>query len=205
MQGNDGMRKLVALFLVLGIALLGGWLWVYESYVDIQDTVLRRFECGDCYGAMERLQAYQSSKASYAIYNIPLLDRFRLRLRYQEGVISGRLGDIGASESAFKDAARSDEPGVAANALYNLAFYAIDKDDLRSAKSLLSNSLRLRPDDVEAKVNLELVLKKIRARGLQSDVKQRKQEGKVVPGEQWRHDLQKREGEGVPGPRRSYL
>ncbi len=198
------MRKFVALFLVTTIGLLGAWLWVYQSYIEVQDSIMQKYECGDWDGAVERLQAYQASSVSYPVYNFPFLERLRLRLRYHEGVTSGRLGDMEGSEVAFRDATRSDEPDIAAKAFYNLALYAIEKGDLESARSLLSSALRLSPGDVDAKVNLELVLMRIRLRRLQAG-EMKKRAAQVSPGEQWRHGIEKREGEGSVKSRRSYL
>jgi hypothetical protein len=91
---------------------------------------------------------------------------------------------------------------VAASALHNLALYAIEKGEHEIARLHLSRALCLNPSDTETKVNLELVLKRIRAQGL--ELKMQEEGGRVLPGEQWR-DMPGQEGESGPESRRSYL
>jgi tetratricopeptide (TPR) repeat protein len=196
------MKKVIAIILIAGIVLLSVWCWAYQSYLEVQDRIVEMNETGDWAGAMEQLRAYQSRRISYVVYNIPLLERFKLRLRYNEGVVSGELGDLRASESAFHDAVQSAENDIAASALYNLALYAISRDNLDVARSHLSKALLLNSSDTETKVNLELVLRKIRIRDMK--IKGLDKKGQVLPSEQWR-DMPSDEGESGMESRRSYL
>jgi tetratricopeptide (TPR) repeat protein len=196
------MKKVTAIIIIAGIVLLNVWCWACQSYLDIQDKVVEMNETGDWAEAMNQIRAYQSRKISYIVYSNPLLERFKLRLRYNEGVVSGELGDVRASETALQDAVQSSEKDIAASALYNLALFAITRDNLDVAKSHLSKALLLNPSDTEIKVNLELVLKKIRIRDM--DIKGSGEGGNVLPLEQWR-DMPSDEGESGMELRRSYL
>jgi len=200
------MKKLIAILIVTSIALLGIWSWIYGSYVKIQNGIVEKCETGNWVGAMERLRRYQESKSSYLIYNLPYFKKFRLRLTYNEGVINGNLGDSDASERAFRDAALSREIEIAEASLYNLALLATGRGDVESAGAHLSSALRLIPGDVDAKVNLELVLKRMKVPVMEQprgEGKQRK--NGLPPVEQWRDLPSYEEGPGDSKSRRSYL
>lgn len=196
------MKKSIAIVIVAGITLLNVWCWTYQSYLEVQDRVVAINETGEWKAAIERIREYQAESVSYVMYNVPLLERFMYRLRYNEGVIHGELGDIKAAEFSLKEAVQSVEKDIASSALYNLALYAVSRGNLDVAKSHLSKALLLNPFDIETKVNLELVLKKIRMRDMV--IMKVDDEGQPLPLEQWR-DMPSEEGESGMESRRSYL
>lgn len=196
------MKKAIAIIIVAGIIFLNVWCWAYQSYFEAQDRIVEMYETGDWVGAMKQLQAYRSERISYVMYKNPILERFKYRLRYNEGVIAGELGDLRASESALKDAVQSVENEIASYALYNLALYAVSRNNLDVAKSHLSKALLLNPLDIETRVNLEVVLKKIRIRDMR--IRGMDEDGQPLPLEQWR-DMPSEEGESGMESRRSYL
>lgn len=199
------MKRLVAVLIVAALALLGAWSWIYGAYFEAQSGIVEKCGTGDWAGAMERLREYREGKASYLVYHLPVLERFRLRLRYNEGVASGKLGDAEASGRAFQDAALSSEVDIAAASLYNLALLAAGRGDMESARAHLGSALRLVPGDTEAKVNLELVLKRMRVPDTEPRAAgEQKKEGRA-PAEQWRDMPSYEEGPGGSESRRSYL
>lgn len=199
------MKKLIAILIVTALALLGTWLWIYGSYFDAQLRIVDTYQSGDWTGAMAKVNEYRSGKASYLMYHLPFMEKFRLRLRYNEGVIRRKLGDTVASGLAFRDAALSPEVDIAAASLYNLALLSVKRGDMESAREHLSSALRLVPSDTEAKVNLELVLKRIRVLEMESrGTSDQRKEGRA-PAEQWRDMPSYEEGQSNPESRRSYL
>jgi len=194
------MRKLIILFLGICITLLGTWSHIYSSYLEVQGAIAHSAAAENFAEAMARLKAYRNSPVAYPLEKIALLARFKSRLQYNEGVLHARLGDRAAAVMAFQQAAQANESAIAATALYNLAVDALDRGDLETARRFLSKALTLIPDDIEAKVNLELVIMKSRSgRNDESDhewKKQRQPTDKGRPGEQWRLDIPEEEGQG---------
>jgi Flp pilus assembly protein TadD len=204
------MRKLIILFLGTCIILLGTWSHIYSSYLEVQEDIAHSAAAGNFADAMARLKVYRNSPVAYPLEKIALLARFKSRLHYNEGVLHTRLGDRATAATAFNLAAQAKEPAIAATALYNLAVDALDRSDLETARQLLSKALTMIPDDIEAKVNLELVLMKSRSgRDDDSDHEQeklRQPADKGRPGEQWRLDIPEEEGQGSgTGTERSHL
>jgi len=204
------MRKLIILFLGTCITLLGTWSYIYSSYLKVQGAIAQYSAAGNFADAMEQLRAFRNGPVAYPLGKIALFARFKSRLQYNEGVLRTRLGDRVTATAAFHQAAQSKESVIAAAALYNLAIDALDRSDLETARQLLSKALTLNPDDIEAKVNLELVLMKSRSgRKKESDLQQEKQRqptDKGRPGEQWRLDIPEEDGQGGgAGTERSHL
>jgi tetratricopeptide (TPR) repeat protein len=203
------MRKLLAVLLVTGIVITGAWCYIYMSYTGVQHFIMERSVLGNWQGAQEDLLSYRSAKASYPIEKIAFLERFKLRLRYNEGVLKARSGNNEEAVAAFRDAALSAEPKIAGPALFNLAFYEILKSNFTEARSYLRKALLLIPGDYETKVNLEILLKKIKAKEKKTKktgLDLQKRPGKQLqPGEQWRYDVPEHDRQGGPGSRRRYL
>jgi len=196
------MKKYTAIVLAGLIVLFVSWTLIYEPYLQVQSGIARASVSGDYSESLELIREYRSSWPSYFMYNVLLLERFRLRLLYNEGVASGMLGDISAAEAAFRESAQSAEKRIAAPSLYNLALISIERGQLEVARSLLSKSLAIAPSDMEAKVNLELVIKRLGNEKIERPTAGEKE--RAVPSEQWR-DMPAINGKSAPGSRRSYL
>ena len=183
------MKKILSIAVLLAIALTGLWCLVSKAYYDTGDEAASRLSLGNWPGALDTLRAYQESVLSYPVYNLAWMEKFRLRLRYLEGVVAAGSGKPEAAAAAFRKVARSPEAPMAAAATYNLALYALQENRLQKAQGLFNDALMLDPDDTAAKINLELTLHKI-----------------VEPGEQWRLEVPDEEGEGSGGTSgRSFL
>ena len=155
---------------------------------------------GDWPGALGLLKNYQKNLLSYPLYNFPKLKKYRFRLNYLEGVVYNEVGNIEVASAVFMRAAESQETAIAAAAKYNLAYYAIKENGLNKGQSLLNEALMLNPNDVGAKINLELIIKRIQDRQKidlpEETEKQEPVKPQPEPGEQWRLDVPDEEGEG---------
>lgn len=203
MRDEEGaMKKYTAIFLAGLVVLLGSWGLVYEPYLKAQDAVARSCGSGKYAQAMGLIQEHRDTWAWFVMDNFVLLQRFRLRFLYNEGVVSAMLGDAAASEAAFQESALSTEKEIAASSLYNLALLSIQKGQIEIARSLLSKALSFSPWDIQSKANLELAIRRLRTEGLE----QMEPEGEERPvhSEQW-HDMPSIDGPGAPGGGRSYL
>jgi hypothetical protein len=83
---------------------------------------------------------------------------------------------------------------------YRYRLYSMKEKGLNKAQSLLNETLMLDPNDVDAKINLELMLKKIQARqkvDLPEETEKKESiRPQAEPGEQWRLDIPDKDGEG---------
>ena len=147
------MKKIIGGCLVLTLVLLGAWNWMYGAYAETQKTAVAKLQAGDGIGAVEAIHAYFATNASYPVRTISYLEVFHKRLRYHEGVGYLMAGDDQTAEEAMKDAAQSSESEIAFRAYYNLAFPALNRNDLEAAKSHLSKALELASSDAAAKDN----------------------------------------------------
>lgn len=204
------MKKLLSITLLLAIALTGLWCLVFKTYYDTDDEAASRLSLGNWPGALETLKAYQESVLSYPVYSLAVLEKFRLRLLYLEGVVAAGSGKPDAAAVAFRKVAASPEAPMAAAATYNLALYALQENMLQKAQVLFNDALMLDPDDIAAKINLELTLHKIVAREAaelpEETEKEEALRPQAEPGEQWRLEVPDEEGEGSGGTSgRSFL
>lgn len=194
------VNKIVSILLLLSLLVVGSWCLVFKAYYETSDEVASRLSLGDWPGALGCLESYRKNPLSYPICKVPRLKGYLLRLNYMEGVVFNQMGNYEAATSFFQKAAESRETAVAAAAKYNLAYYAMKENGLDKARSLLNEALTLNPDGVEAKTNLELILKKIQARQrMDLPEKSERKESirpQATPGEQWRLEVPDEESEG---------
>ncbi len=108
-------------------------------------------------------------------------------------------GDAYFKKNAYKDALqefgqalKSRDPSLLANAYYNMGNVHVRQQNLQQAADAYKRSLALRPDDLDAKVNLEWVLEKMRE---QEENQKREQE----QGENRDEDQDRKENSNEPG------
>ena len=102
-------------------------------------------------------------------------------------------GDAYFKKNAFKDALqefghalKSRDPSLLARAYYNMGNVHVRQQNLQQAVEAYKRSLSITPDDLDAKVNLEWVLEKMREQEKNQDQEQQKN----------REDRQERKEEG---------
>ncbi len=193
-------KKVFSILVLLSLLAVSTWCLIFNAYYDTSEIVNSRLIQGDWAGALGSIKYYQKNPLSYPVYNAAKLKKFRFRLNYLEGVVYNSVGNSEAASLSFRKAADSQEVAIGAAAKYNLAYYAIQEDGLDRARTLLNETLMLDPDDVAAKINLELILKRIQARQqMEVPEKLKKQETiqpQAEPGEQWRLEVPDEESEG---------
>jgi tetratricopeptide (TPR) repeat protein len=204
------IKKTISILIILSLFVAGIWCLVFKAYYDTSDEIAQKLSLGDWPGALDSLKSYQSSILSYPVYNSSKLKKFRSRLVFLEGIVANDTGNFDMAAASFRKAARSQEIAVSAASKYNLAYYAIKDNNIGKAKSLLNEALMMAPNDVEAKINLELILKTIQARQILEPPEKTKKKDSIKPqaepGEQWRLDVPDEEGEGSgASPGRSFL
>ena len=93
------------------------------------------------------------------------------------GNVHYRIKDYEAAQNAFQQAALSGAPEVREQALYNLGNCAFRQGKLQDAVELYKQALDLKPDDEDAKFNLEYVRDEIRRRDEEAKKRQQQQQG----------------------------
>ena len=194
------IKKSISILILLSMVAVGMWCLAIKAYYDTSDEITGRLALGDWLGAHDLLESYQDSILSYPLYNSANLEKYRYRLIFLEGIVANEGGRYDTASSAFRKAAKSSDGYISSASRYNLAYYAAKENNLKKAQSLLNEALMIAPGDVEAKINLELILKKIQARQ-QLELPEKKEkkdsvEPQAEPGEQWRLDVPDDEGEG---------
>ena len=194
------INKVLSAFILFSLLAASLWYLTFKEYYAANDEVAGRLSLGDWPGALDSIKNYRKNILSYPIYNFSKLKKYRFRLSYLEGVVSNDLGDYEVAAMAFGKGAESRETYIAAASKYNLAYYAMKENNLHKAQSLLNEALTMDPNDIAAKVNLELILKKIQA-GQEQEMSEETEKKESLrpqaePGEQWRLGVPDEEGEG---------
>ncbi|MFM8409625.1 MAG: VWA domain-containing protein, partial [Alphaproteobacteria bacterium] len=183
-SGRRGAARSAALLLALVPALAG------EARASAR-SALSRFESGDYAGAMEEYQALAKRDAEDA------------RLDFNVGASAYKAGKFEAAASAFARALRSPDQAQQAMAFYNLgnADFRLGQETLerdreatrkswQQALDAYDGSLRIRPDDADARHNREVVAAALEK--MRQEDEQKKQE------EQEKKDQEKKDQQQDP-------
>lgn len=110
---------------------------------------------GDPGGRAYRKGDYAAARDAYAAYAREHPED--PRGEYNLGTALNRAGEMPPAQESFLRAVRSPDPKLRAAALYNLGNTRVKAGDLPGAAEAYEMALRSRPDDRDAKFNLELV------------------------------------------------
>lgn len=126
-------------------------------------------EAGEKY--REALKIEPSSKE--ALYNLGLT-YIRRANAAQSDSLRTQLAKAGAEAMQTVAQSAMEKPALAADALYNLGNIAFNSEDYANAVQMYKGSLRIRPDDENARRNLRIAQKKLKQN--QDDKNQDKQD-----------------------------
>ncbi|HXV26823.1 MAG TPA: hypothetical protein VD862_02270 [Candidatus Paceibacterota bacterium] len=150
-------RTLIAALMLIAGA-LAYWSWSYREYDRTLRTVLTAQAGSDPAAYAAALESLAASRASWVLRQIPELQR---RLDYAGGVLSLMTGDTESADRAFSVTAGAHTDAIAARALYNRGNLAVARRQLETAKDQYITALKADPGDLQTKINLELLLKRI--------------------------------------------
>jgi len=105
-----------------------------------------------------------------------------------------RMSQIDAALAQTEQALKTADPALAAQAWYNLGNAFFDAEQWPQAIEAYQESLRLQPDDLDAKHNLELALQKLEEQQQQQEQEQEQQE------QEQQEQEQSEQGETTPTP-----
>ncbi|MDO8558399.1 MAG: hypothetical protein Q7S09_04420 [bacterium] len=181
---------------VLTIAVLAAWCWIYRGYEKTEQALRVQEQSGSYAGMQKTLASYTAERRSYPLQKLKQFERFANRLSYASGVAAAGLGDGTKAEALFREASRSPENAVACSALYNGAEYLVARNELDAARDQYRKVLECAPYDVAAKINLELLLKRIQERNArQAALKNGKGDPKEGISDYWSRRIPEQNGQ----------
>lgn len=143
--------------LAIAATVLSGWSF-FDPFHEHVEKGNRRAKDGDVDSAVGEYE-----EAAHVRSESPIPD-------FNSGVALARKGDAAAARDALLGAAASEDPAIAADALYNLGNVYLAAKQPAEAVNAYLESLDLDPDDPDARRNLELALR------LQEQQQQQKQQ-----------------------------
>lgn len=208
------MNNLILALLLIAEILLGGWCWSYIIYKDTVYKAVSLYELKQDLAAAVLLKEFRQSAVGTLYRQIPSLSPLYERTIYVEATARMRLGEEQAASDLFHQIASSQSAEIRHASSYNLALLNIRKGDDISARTELSNSLRILPADHDSKYNLEILVRKEQQRKKEESDQQGKaplpqsmmeKESEHFPEDLWRFETPE-EGEGRESTvRRRYL
>lgn len=122
-----------------------------------------------------------------------------LKFRYNRGCAAFQEGKFDEAKAAFSSVVRrSQDDDMRFRALYNLGNTAFKENDYPSARDHYRDALKVRPDDPDARHNLELALKALKK---QQSSKDRQKGNDQQKKEEQQKDSQQKDGKGQQGGR----
>ena len=148
---------------VILTVILAVWCWSYDRYTGTAESILQAQGSGDG-AAMQNALSDLSGSLQHTL--LGQFRWFRDRLQYADAAAAQLQGDDTAAAAGFaslmSDASESE---LAFRSHYNQASILIGRGQLEAARTQLEKALFYRPDDTQAKINLELLLRKIGQQG----------------------------------------
>jgi Ca-activated chloride channel family protein len=148
---------------------------------------------GDPGGRAYRKGDYAAARDAYAAYAREHPDD--PRGEYNLGTALNRAGEMPPAQESFLRAVRSSDPKLRAAALYNLGNTRVKAGDLPGAAEAYEMALRQRPDDRDAKYNLELVRALMQQQPPDSSGQKQQQQKKKNDGRQDQKNQEKQQNQ----------
>lgn len=117
-------------------------------------------------------------------------------IRFNDGNALYRTEDYQRAMEAYRGAIESGDPELAGSAWYNLGNALYRQQQLQPSLDAYKQALRLRPDDVDAKHNLERVLQELRQQQQQQQQQDRQQDQQQQDQQQGRQQDQEQGQQG---------
>jgi len=144
----------------------------------------------------ERFAADQYDEAITEYRQAQVQDPDRAEPYYNAANAYNRQSQLDAALAQAQQALKTAGPELSAQTWYNLGNAYFDAQDWPQAISAYQEALRLKPDDVDAKHNLELALQKLEEQGQQ----QEQGEGEEQQGQESENRDQSGTAEATPTP-----
>lgn len=149
-SATTAARRRIRAFVLLVSAypLVTGWSF-FDRFHENVEKGNRKAEAGE---ADEALTRYR--EAAKVDPSSPIPD-------FNRGIVLSEKGDVEQALDAFRAASASEDPAVAADALYNMGNVYMQGEQYEPAIDSYLKSLDLDPDDADARRNFEIALQKL--------------------------------------------
>lgn len=137
-----------AILLLAAAPALTGWSF-FDPFHENVEKGNRKAASGEADAALERY-----GEAARVDPSSPIPD-------FNQGIVLSKQGDTEKALDAFRAAAASEDPAVAADALYNLGNVYLDSDQFEPAIESYLKSLDLDPQDPDTRRNFEIALQRL--------------------------------------------
>jgi Ca-activated chloride channel homolog len=160
------VRRVRAFVLLLGaFPLVTGWSF-FDPFHENVEKGNRKADAGEPDEALARYQ-----EAAKVDPSSPIPD-------FNRGIVLSGKGDTEKALDAFRAASASEDPQVAADALYNMGNVYMQGEQYEPAIDSYLKSLDLDPDDADARRNFELALRKLQEQQQQQQQQQQQDQDK---------------------------
>jgi Ca-activated chloride channel family protein len=153
-------------------------------------AVVRHNETGNARFAES---AYEDALGEYRLAQVEEPDL--AQPYYNAANTYNRLSEIEGALAQTEQALKTADPGLAAQAWYNLGNAFFDAEQWSQAVEAYKESLRLQPDDLDGKHNLELALQE-----LEEQQQQQQQQQQQSGGDQQQEEEDQEQAEATPSP-----
>jgi hypothetical protein len=145
---------------LLGLAMLSFWSWSYQQYRDTMRDALSAQAAGDPQAFTKALNDLEErSRSAWLIHQVDILSR---RLTYASAVEFLTEGNLLEASAILSRVSTNQSDELASVALYNQANLTVANGQLETARGQYIESLILNPIDLQGKINLELLLVRIK-------------------------------------------
>ena len=118
------------------------------------------FPQGSLWGQSNAQESFENKDYDAAIqaWDELLLEHPELKgINYNKGNALFRKGEMDKAISSFEQALGEQDEDALADIYYNMGNAWLSKQDIKKAREFYKQTLKLRPDDLDAKTNLELL------------------------------------------------
>lgn len=149
------MKRWSVILSVLALTAAGVWCWLYRAYDGVVQQALTASGQDLHSDVGAGLDAFEQSRQAQVINRI---QTFRERLAYLRAVALAKIGDEKKADALFTQLASAQQSHIAQQSLYNKAHSSVRTGALEEARDQYRKALVMDPGDLQAKINLELLL-----------------------------------------------
>ena len=191
------MRRTLVLAALAAAVFLAVWCWSYDRYRTGIREALDAQTGGDPAVFSAALRRLTDSRAAFVLKEVPLLER---RLAFAHGAVALASGKHDDAVMRLTEVSANGDDGLSARAAYDLGNLALAKANLEGAREHYIKALTLDPGDLQTKINLELLLKRMEDEAKGRKMFMDEKDGANALTDYWLRD-QDSEGQSNPSKR----